>query len=215
MKRFRYLSVFIWIFGFHQLAVSGVYEDFLTAVRLGQTRTVQSLLARGMDPNTVNEQGVSAIFGAIQTESWAVAEALAAHPRFRPNVRNSAGETPIMLAALRGQMPLVKALLAREADINHPGWTPLHYAATGGHTAIVELLLEESAYIDAASPNGTTPVMIAARYGNDRVVKVLIEAGADLFIKNEQGLMALDFARALHNEASTRLILKSMVERPR
>jgi len=58
-------------------------------------------------------------------------------------------------------------------------------------------------------------LMMAARYGNDRVVKVLIEAGADLFIKNEQGLTALDFARSLQNEASTQLILKSMVERPR
>ena len=57
------------------------------------------------------------------------------------------------------------------ADVNKPGWTPLHYAATHGHLAIMDLLLEEHAYIDAESPNGTTPLMMAAHYGTPAAVK--------------------------------------------
>ena len=99
-----------------------------------------------------------------------------------------------MLACLKGHVPLVKLLISRNADINHPGWTPLHYAATGGHVELIRLLLEESAYIDAESPNGTTPLMMAARYGSAKATQLLIDEGADLQIKNQLGLTALDFA---------------------
>jgi hypothetical protein len=59
---------------------------------------------------------------------------------------------------------------------------------------VIEFLLENSAYIDAESPNGTTPLMMAAMYGSPEAVKVLIQAGADLTVKNQMGLSALDFA---------------------
>ena len=85
-------------------------------------------------------------------------------------------------------------LIQRDADINHPGWTSLHYAATGGHASIIQLLLDESAYIDAESPNGTTPLMMAARYGNEKAVRLLLSEGADLNLKNQLGFTALDFA---------------------
>ena len=71
----------------------------------------------------------------------------------------------------------------------------MHYAATGANPTIVKLLLDESAYIDAESPNGTTPLMMAARYGSTAAVQLLINEGADVKIKNQLGLSALDFAK--------------------
>jgi ankyrin repeat protein len=59
----------------------------------------------------------------------------------------------------------------------------------------MELLLDEHAYIDAASPNGTTPLMMAAHYGTPAAVKLLLDGGADPALKNEQGLSAIDFAQ--------------------
>jgi ankyrin repeat protein len=67
-------------------------------------------------------------------------------------------------------------------------------------------LLENSAYIDAESPNGTTPLMMAAMYGSPESVKVLIQAGADLNIKNQLGLTALDFAVRGNRQNSKELI---------
>ena len=99
-----------------------------------------------------------------------------------------------MLVSLKGDLKLAELLIGRQADINQPGWAPLHYAATGANPTIVKLLLDESAYIDAESPNGTTPLMMAARYGNEKAVQLLITEGADLNLKNQLGLTALDFA---------------------
>ena len=186
--------VLIGIFLIQSKTHAGSYEDFFKAVQFDNVRTVQTLLQRGFDPNTVNPEGIPALMLAVQEPSLKVAELLASWPQTKTEVRNANDESPLMLAALRGYLPLVKKLVANDADVNKPGWTPLHYAATGGHVPIVEFLLDESAYIDAESPNGTTPLMMAAMYGSPEAVKVLIQAGADLTLKNQLGMTALDFA---------------------
>jgi ankyrin repeat protein len=175
-------------------AISGSYEDFFKAVQFDNVRVVQGLLQRGFDPNTVNPEGVPALMLAVREPSLKVAELLAAHPDTKTEVRNGKDESVLMLAALKGYLPLVQKLMANDADVNKTGWTPLHYAASGGHVPVIAYLLENSAYIDAESPNGTTPLMMAAMYGSPEAVKHLIQAGADLTIKNQLGLTALDFA---------------------
>jgi uncharacterized protein len=111
-----------------------------------------------------------------------------------------------MMAALRGQTEIVRKLIARDADVNKTGWTPLHYAATSAHLEIIELLLENHAYIDAESPNGTTPLMMAAKYGSPAAVKLLLESGADASLKNQRGLGAIEFAHLGGRSESADLI---------
>jgi ankyrin repeat protein len=111
-----------------------------------------------------------------------------------------------MLAALKGQQELVTRLIARDADVNKPGWAPLHYAATGGHVAIMKLLLENYAFIDAQSPNGTTPLMMAAMYGSTEAVKLLLAEGADTTMKNQLGMTAVDFATKANRPEAAQLI---------
>ncbi|PUE63264.1 hypothetical protein B9Z45_00905 [Limnohabitans sp. 2KL-17] len=177
-----------------QISWAGSYEDFFKALQLDDVKTVQALLQRGFDPNTVNPEGVAGLMLAVREPSLKVANLLAGWPKVKTEIRNDKDESVLMLAALKGYLPLVKKLVEHDADVNKTGWTPLHYAASGGHVAVIELLLENSAYIDAESPNGTTPLMMAAMYGSPEAVKVLIQAGADLTVKNQIGLSALDFA---------------------
>jgi ankyrin repeat protein len=174
--------------------LAGSYEDFFKAVQFDNVRVVQGLLQRGFDPNTVNPEGVPALMLAVREPSLKVAELLAAHPDTKTEVRNAKDESVLMLAALKGYLPLVQKLVDNDADVNKTGWTPLHYAASGGHVPVIAHLLDHSAYIDAESPNGTTPLMMAAMYGSPEAVKHLIQAGADLRLKNQLGLTALDFA---------------------
>ena len=193
-KQFKKFIVFIGFLLSSSLMHAGSYEDFFKAVQFDNVRVVQGLLQRGFDPNTVNPEGVPALMLAVREPSLKVAELLAAHPDTKTEVRNAKDESVLMLAALKGYLPLVQKLVNNDADVNKTGWTPLHYAASAGHVPVIAHLLDHSAYIDAESPNGTTPLMMAAMYGSPEAVKHLIQAGADLTIKNQLGLTALDFA---------------------
>lgn len=203
---FKKSIVFIGFFSFSFLSLAGSYEDFFKAVQFDDVRTVQSLLQRGFDPNTVNPAGHSGLMLAVREPSLKVAEVLAGLPQTKVEVRNDKDESPLMLAALKGHLALVKKLVERDADVNKTGWTALHYAASGGHTQVIDFLLENSAYIDAESPNGTTPLMMAAMYGSPESVKLLIQAGADLNVKNMVGMTALDFAVRADRQNSKELI---------
>lgn len=197
MQNIKYIRKFIVFIGFFSVSFfssAGSYDDFFKAVRLDDVRTVHALLQRGFDPNTVNPDGVTGLMLAVREPSLKVAELLAGWPKVKTEVRNDKDESVLMLAALKGYLPLVKKLVEHDADVNKTGWAPLHYAASGGQVAVIEFLLENSAYIDAESPNGSTPLMMAAMYGSPEAVKVLIQAGADLNMQNQLGLSALDFA---------------------
>ena len=205
-KKLVYLFVLIG----YSLAFAGSYEDFFHAIEVDDAASVQRLLNRGFDPNSVDSKGQPALLLALRRPAKAVAQLLIAHPDTRVEVRSDKDESPLMLAALKGQMELCAQLVARDADVNKPGWAPLHYAATSGDAKIVQFLLEHYAYIDAESPNGSTPLMMAAMYGSSEAVKVLLDAGADTSIKNALGLTALDFAQKAHREDAVALIAASI-----
>lgn len=212
MKYFKNLFYLIVLIGY-SCCFAGSYEDFFGALERDDAHSIQSILNRGFDPNSVDPQGQYALVWAMRQSSWKVAQVLIAHPITLVDVRTDSDESPLMLAALKGQMEICRQLIERDASVNKPGWTPLHYAATGGHAALVQLLLDHSAYIDAESPNGSTPLMMAARYGSDDAVQTLLEGGADPSIQNEQGLTALDFAVAAHRQGAADLIAQAIRSR--
>ena len=177
------------------LANAGSFEDFFVAVRDDDASAVKTLLQRGFDPNTRNVDGQAALYLALRQPSPKVLQVLLDWPETNVDVRNQQDESPLMIAALKGDREVAKKLIEREADVNKTGWTPLHYAATGGQVPIIDLLIEHHAYIDAESPNGSTPLMMAARYGSDDAVRLLLREGADPSLKNQQGLTAIDFAQ--------------------
>jgi uncharacterized protein len=171
--------------------------DFFRAVDTDNARAVKDLLDRGFDPNAANAEGQVALYLALRDDAARVAEALLAHPQIRIDQTNAAGETPLMIAALKGRREWVRRLLDRGAQLNRDGWTPLHYAASGPDAKpVVELLLERGAAIDARAPNGNTPLMMAARYGAWTSAEFLLLRGANPKLVNQAGQNAADFARS-------------------
>jgi ankyrin repeat protein len=191
-------------------AHAGTYEDFFKAVSLDDASTVERLLQRGFDPNSVDEAGQGALFLAMREGAFKVATTLLKSPGLKVDQPNSAGETALMMAALRGHEDWLPQLVAQGAGIEREGWTPLHYAATGPQPATVAWLLERGARVDTRSPNGTTPLMMAARYGSEESVDLLLRRGADPKLRNQLNLTAADFARlAARDRLAQRLVAAS------
>jgi uncharacterized protein len=176
-------------------ARAGSYEDFFKAAQLDDAGAVHALLQRGFDPNSRAEDGNVALYLCLRDGAMKVAELLVASPQVQVDAANATGETPLMMAALRGYLDWLPRLVERGAQVNRDGWTPLHYAATGPEPKAVEWLLARGARIDARSPNGTTPLMMAARYGNEQSAQLLLQRGADAKARNQLDLAAADFAR--------------------
>ena len=199
-------AVYLIVFYSYSICYAGSYDDFFTAIKRDDADTITALLERGFDVNTLNPAAEPGLILALREPSIKVVAVLINWPKVKVEVRTAQDESPLMLAALKGLTDICRQLIANNADVNKPGWTPLHYAATHGHLAVMDLLLENNAYIDAASPNGTTPLMMAARYGTLLSVKLLLEAGADPALKNDQGLSAIDFAQGANRSDSAELI---------
>ncbi|MFS0753929.1 ankyrin repeat domain-containing protein [Noviherbaspirillum sp. 1P10PC] len=179
------------------IAFAGAYDDYFGAVKLDNIKLVRSLLQRGFDPNTVDEErGETGLIIAVREDAGKVFDLLLNTKDINLDARARNGDTALMMAAYKGRYDVAKVLLDKGAEPNQTGWAALHYAAAVGNNQIVQLLLDHSAYIDAESPNQTTPIMMAARGGHILTVKLLLDEGADLTLKNGAGMTALDFARA-------------------
>ena len=170
-------------------------DDYFTAIKNDNDGAVVTVLFRGLDVNTLDSEGRHGLHIALMEGSLKVTKTLLDLSGTKVDTRSKNDETPLMMAALKGNVEAARRLIARGADVYKTGWTPLHYAATGGHVEMIKLLLENHAYIDTESPNKTTPLMMAAQYGNAQSVKLLIDEGADMAAKNAVGMTALDFSR--------------------
>lgn len=187
-------------------ANAGSYEDFFDAIASDDSATIASLTRRGFDPNSRDPKGQTGLFLALRDGSFQAADVLLKDPALEVDTLNEAGESALMMAALKGRTEWAQRLLERGAQVNKSGWTALHYAATGPEPAVVKLLLDRGAAIDAESPNRSTPLMMAAQYGSEASVDLLLARGADARRKNALGLGAADFARLAKRDAlATRL----------
>ena len=185
------------------LAHASQYDDYVRAIVSDNERAMVNLIFRGFDPNTRDTRGRPGLVAALHQGSLGVFDVLLKSPGIKVNEASQQGETPLMMACIKGHLDLAKELIRRGADVNRPGWTPLHYATSADLPQtldIIKLLLDKSAYIDAESPNGTTPLMLAAQYSSEAVVDLLIAEGADVILRNQRGFTAADFARQVDRQ---------------
>ncbi|HEX4509001.1 MAG TPA: ankyrin repeat domain-containing protein [Burkholderiaceae bacterium] len=184
-------------------AAAGASDDAVSFFRWIDTDNaagIERLLKAGFDPNTRDDHGQVGLFVALRAHSLQAARVLWEAPATQVDATNAANETPLMIAAMRGEPDAVQVLLAHGAAVNRAGWSPLHYAATGGSVEAIKLLLAHGAALDARSPNASTPLMMAAKYGSDDAVEVLLAAGADRRLRNDLEMDAAAFAASAGRE---------------
>ncbi len=188
-------------------------DDFTKAAKFDDVSEIKDLLKAGVTPNAIDSKGNPMLIVAIRDKSMKVIDFLLANPGINANLANKSGETPLMIASIEGELPVVKTLvLDKKVDVNKTGWTPLHYACSTGRLDVAQFLIANGAKVNALSPSETTPLMMAVSSGNDELIKLLLDKGADLQMRNHEGFSAIDVAE-LFSKDGIRDGLKSRWER--
>ncbi|MCZ8015419.1 MAG: ankyrin repeat domain-containing protein [Limnobacter sp.] len=177
------------------LSHAGAFEDFFLAIKFDDENRLRALLLRGMDPNTVNEQGFPALVFAMMQDSPNAVRVLLSSNKLDPDQPDPRGETPLMVACTLNKPEWVSALLRKGAKQGADGqWTPLHNAAAAGSSTAIELLVKAGGNINVLSPNDTTPLMMAAREGRETAARALLKLGANPALTNQAGYNAAGYA---------------------
>ena len=117
-----------------------------------------------------------------------------------PEVWDSNGQTPLVIAAANGHLDAVKVLLDYNADIESKegrGRTALVIATEEDHIDTVRLLLDCKAETESKNIYGQTPLVVAASAGRTDTVRLLLDHNADIESKDRNGETPL--ARAAGN----------------
>lgn len=77
---------------------------------------------------------------------------------------------------------------------NTAGKTPMHIAAQAGHTPMVQFLIDNDADKDVVDTQGNSPLHYASAYGHIDTLKLLLESGCDFNVRNAEGFTAAEFA---------------------
>ncbi|WP_020652414.1 ankyrin repeat domain-containing protein [Massilia niastensis] len=184
--------------------------SFFRAVQIDDAKRVQAMVGTEVNANEINPVGGEpALVLAVREGSMRVLDVLLRHPGTDVDAKAVNGNTALMMAAFKRNMPAVQALLAKGAAVNRAGWTPLHYAAAGGDAEIAKLLLARGAKLEAVSPPASgayTPLMMAAREGQESTALLLLARGAQPGLKNSEGLTAVQIAERAGQEAVAKAI---------
>ena len=136
-------------------------------------------LANDVDPPPADEAAMRLCELIRQDEHDAALEEIRKRPSI-VNARGPRGTTPLMYAALYGDVTMLTAMLAAGADPNirnDSGSTALLWAIEDVDK--MRLLLERGAHVNTASDFGRTPLMLATALGrSEQVVRLLLDHGA-------------------------------------
>ncbi len=180
----------------------------------GHLKTVQALLsAPQIDINTKNIYGANALLLAAALGKDDVVKALITHGA-NVNITDNYGWTPLMVAAEKGHLTSVQALLnAHSINIDtkkRGGATALFMAAYNSKDDVVKALIQKGANVNINTYFGWTPLMSAAEKGHLTTVQVLLNANSiNIDTKNHNGATALYIAAAFGRDD----IVKALIQK--
>ncbi|MCJ1273565.1 Ankyrin-2 [Puttea exsequens] len=162
------------------------------------------------------------IHWAVSYNHLHVVELLVARKDFDPDVQDSAGWTPLMIASsLREGDDIVDLLLNKEADVNikssakdipNGGQTALHFTASKNNIETARKLISHIASARVKDKRGQLPLHRAAAIGSVPMVNLLLENKSPLNATDVSGLTALHHAISEGHGDTAVVLLKAGAE---
>ena len=169
--------------------------EFFNTASNGDLTAIKLYVSAGMDVNTSDMRGNTALAVAVVQDQSSVVRFLLAHganPEAEaPDETGLSPDlklTPLMLAAMRGSTESAKALLEGSADANavsEKGWTPLMYAAWEEYLVqqqraakkleVAKLLLPKVKQIEVENSDGRTAFDLAEKSGDWVMLETLVK----------------------------------------
>ncbi|XP_016111234.1 ankyrin repeat domain-containing protein 12-like [Sinocyclocheilus grahami] len=157
-----------------------------------QMALVMQMTARDNSPDTTPSHPSQS--PAVQKK---IASSSSSRQKDKVNKRNERGETSLHMAAIRGDVKLVKELIGLGADVSvkdFAGWTPLHEACNLGYYDVAKVLIGAGAEVNTQGLDDDTPLHDASSSGHKDIVKLLLRHGGNAFQANKRGERPVDVA---------------------
>jgi ankyrin repeat protein len=166
------------------------------AAEAGALKSLRVLAKAGADMNPADLLRRTPLSLAIQADFTNTVKTLlelGADPNMPASIGGGSSSpllSPLVLAARRGNVEVLKALLAAKANVSArmpDGSTPITAAAAAGHWSAVNLFLDQHADPNTRDANGVSALLIATDVGNEKEVAILLEKGADPKLRDNRG----------------------------
>lgn len=169
------------------------------------------LLSNGVDCNSQDENGTSALLAAIQARQQAAIDLLLARPELLVDLSDNTGFSPLMAAALQDNSALITQLAAKGAVlelVNADKQGALELALRAGKKAAIQALLTAGVKLNTVNQSGATPLAVAASCRDSTAIIAMLDKGALVNSTDSAGNTALHLAVLAGDEDIATLLLQ-------
>ena len=171
-------------------------QQLLEACKDGNTERTELLIEQGVDVNSKDNNGKTALINASYGGHTGCIKMLIERDVYL-NAKDIFGKTALMYASYKGHVGAIEMLIANGADVNAKSVhdkTALMEAAGSGHVECVAMLLDSGANVNAKDDYGMTALIEASYKGSISCVNKLLESDANINAKTKDGMTARKFA---------------------
>ena len=191
-------------------------DDFVRALETHQSSLLSRYFREHQNLNARAANDRSLLFAAIQREDRETAKRLLDRGA-SPDLSDDAGVTPLMLAAMHGDLELVQAMIGQVTDVaarDRAGHSALFYAVGAQKLEVVDLLLSLSPNLELAYGDSGDLLTLALGTPNIKIAQSILSRLPRLEQWSASALRALDNALRAGDRDSVRLLLSKHIPQP-